>query len=371
MHEQVRVLWATFLGAVVFFALGSVCAGRHVSTCKVYVPSAVQPGMGSLGTGAKVAETDNYDYVLTAAHVIREYGRPAKTAWLKYENGLQVQATVVGYEVPSDIAVLRTRPTDIPFHRLTETQAGERVWMDGGTSGTLSGTRRTTCDPGFGCYATWVDHGDSGGPYRNSQGQVVGILHSGDRYNVRATETQEIYRIVPTPIRNILRVAFGRRPIRAAVPMQAYPCQPTTSLPPRGYQPIIQGQQPPPYDEGDGGEPDPSPGPRGPQGEAGPPGPQGPPGADAEVDYERIVEAVVAKLEPRLQPPSIEDITDRVVANLPPLNFRFNDERGGAVTVPKRLGETVDIEYYQFVLTPEQRRQLIDELRAELDAPTR
>ncbi len=351
--------------------------GQHISTCRVIVP--LGDGANAMGTGAKVAEDDNYDYVITAAHVVIEHGLVARVCRVKYEPYASLEARVVGYHQDADIAILRTRRTAIKYHGLAEAQPGETLYSEGLVSGTKrsrlisSGKYRSQGGIPHGEFAGIPRQGDSGGPIRNSKGEVVAVLWGGG-YGVQgtlATETAQIYRRIPTPLRNILRVATLHRPINVYRPVTQGTgpdrisvvggCQPPMiQYPaPQRYQPEPQPE--PPYIETEPPATTAAPGPPGPPGKEGPPGPQGPPGPpgkDAEIDYQRIIAAVVAEI-PQLD---MDSVTDEVVAKLPPLYFQMADQGGKyGHPIPKRLGETLVINHYR-IDVDEVARKVADRL---------
>ena len=301
---------------------------KHPSTCRIVVPNG--GGSSSVGTAAKCAEDANHDYVITAAHVVTDRGRLFKNVRLQYR-GLQISGVVHGHDKTADVAVIRTAKTRVPYKPLAKIN-GREFWAEG----MVSGTRRVRYVGGkfysrdgkvtFTEFSGVPRQGDSGGPIRDKQGRIVAVLWGGGMAaQTMATSATVIYQRIPTPLRNILRIATFHRPVGVYRPAVVSASPGTTvfapgqircapgGCPPNqlafnvpGVRPIIEEPRPqpvePPYVEPQPGEPpyvEPQPGPQGPPGPRGPQGQQGPagePGSDATVDYQRIIDGVVNQL---------------------------------------------------------------------------
>jgi serine protease Do len=136
----------------------------------------------SLGSGFIV---DPQGYILTNNHVVRRADRIS----VKLNDGRTLDATVVGTDPQTDLAVIKIRETNLPYLRLADssrTGVGDWVLAFGSpfglektmTAGIISAKGRVI---GAGQYDDFlqtdaaINPGNSGGPLVNLQGEVVGI----------------------------------------------------------------------------------------------------------------------------------------------------------------------------------------------------
>lgn len=140
------------------------------------------------GTGI-VASSDGY--ILTNAHVV-DYSRKNSVKVVMHDNK-EYQATVVGYDKTSDLAVLKINATGLSpaeFGNVDQMEIGEQVLAIGNpgglsfagslTGGMISALNRTIenhSDNGMTYIQTdaAINPGNSGGPLVNMYGQVIGI----------------------------------------------------------------------------------------------------------------------------------------------------------------------------------------------------
>ena len=142
----------------------------------------------SLGSGFVI---DKSGHILTNAHVVVG----ASKVDIGFSNGSSYPATVVGFDRSTDVAVLKV---DVPQNALqplplgdsSKVQVGEPVVAIGNplgedrtvTAGIVSAVQRdiSSLEPGIqipGAIQTdaAINHGNSGGPLINNQGEVIGI----------------------------------------------------------------------------------------------------------------------------------------------------------------------------------------------------
>lgn len=341
---------------------------KHPSTCRITVP--LGGGVSNGGTAAKFGEDANYDYVITAAHVVTENGQLYPNVRLSYA-GRTVSGRVQAHDRASDAAIIRTARTGIPYQPLAPLTGEGTYWSEGMVSGVRAIRYTTSKYYGregvqFSAFTNQPRQGDSGAPVRDKDGRIVAVLWGGGRGESMTTSVQVIYRRVPTPLRNILRLATFHRPVgvyRPAV-VSAAPgatvfapsqircapggCPPNTlayNVP--GVRPIIeQPREPtPPYVEPKPVEPPAAiQGPKGDTGPIGPRGPQGEPGQAAEVDYDRIVDAVVKALPQ----PDVDALADAVIKRLPPIKVQTQNQRGEIMDENEyAYPGPIKIQYYQ------------------------
>ncbi len=138
---------------------------------------------------------DEQGYILTNSHVIRENGQTADYVFVDFASGDRVEATVVGIDPFSDLAVLQVDPVEValepvPLGDSDVVGVGEPVAVigspfgnDGSLSiGIVSATNRSipavvsSYDiPGAIQTDAAINRGNSGGPLFNSQGRVIGV----------------------------------------------------------------------------------------------------------------------------------------------------------------------------------------------------
>ena len=156
----------------------------------------------SLGSGVII---DPQGYVVTNNHVVE--GNESLSVIMA--SGDKKDAELMGTDAFSDLAVLRIEGDNFPAAELgdsSQLQPGERVIAIGSalgdfrntvTSGVISGLERSIAvDESFALEGliqtdTAINHGNSGGPLVNLQGQVIGIntlIIRGDNYSRDAAE---------------------------------------------------------------------------------------------------------------------------------------------------------------------------------------
>jgi putative serine protease PepD len=178
-------------------------------------------GGGMLGSGF-VVSTDGY--VLTNDHVVGQ-GRPNPT--VTYHDGTTGEASVVGRDHESDIAVLHVDRGDLAAVRLGDSESvavGDPVLAFGSplalantvTSGIVSALDRTIRSPepagGARYYAAIqtdaaVNQGNSGGPLVDAAGRVVGVNSVIKSVAATAEEAANIGLAFAIPINQAKRVA--------------------------------------------------------------------------------------------------------------------------------------------------------------------
>ena len=174
-------------GVVTIFAL----FGEHETTGN---------GTASQGSGFVVSEDG---YVLTNSHVVTTAGEgsfadvaeAAARVYVQFRDGDRVEATVVGWDLFSDMALLRVDPADheldpVPLGDSSVVQVGEPVAAIGSpfgnesslSVGVVSATERAISSL-ISRYALIdaiqidapINRGNSGGPLFNARGEVIGI----------------------------------------------------------------------------------------------------------------------------------------------------------------------------------------------------
>lgn len=135
-----------------------------------------------LGSGFIVSKDG---VVLTNAHVVAN----ADKVTVKLTDKREFQATVVGLDKVSDVAILKIKADNLPVVKIGDPQAsrvGEWVIAIGSpfgfentvTAGIISAKSRTLEDDGFVPFLQTdvaVNPGNSGGPLFNTRGEVIGI----------------------------------------------------------------------------------------------------------------------------------------------------------------------------------------------------
>lgn len=147
------------------------------------------------GSGFVVSKSG---YVLTNAHVITSAPaspvRPAREVYVEFEDGDRVSASIVGWDLYSDVGLLRLNPhvhalTTVPLGDSSRVVVGEPVAAIGSpfgnentlTVGVVSATRRSI--PSLSAYRISdaiqtdapINHGNSGGPLFDAAGRAIGI----------------------------------------------------------------------------------------------------------------------------------------------------------------------------------------------------
>jgi serine protease Do len=152
--------------------------------------SATTTGESETGEGTGIVATSD-GYILTNAHVVN-YSRNNAVKVVMHDNKTY-QATVVGFDKTSDLAVLKINATGLSpatFGSVDEMQIGEQVVAIGNpggltfagsiTGGMISALNRTIAshsDNGMTYIQTdaAINPGNSGGPLVNMHAQVIGI----------------------------------------------------------------------------------------------------------------------------------------------------------------------------------------------------
>jgi 2-alkenal reductase len=141
--------------------------------------------------------------ILTNAHVVTNSAqsnvqpqdvRPADQVYVRFADGNQVPATIVGYDLFSDVAVVRVsgsgeRLSPVPLGNSSAVHVGEPVaaigspFLEAGSLsvGVVSAINRSLSSgtgfaiPGAIQTDAAINHGNSGGPLFDAAGQVIGI----------------------------------------------------------------------------------------------------------------------------------------------------------------------------------------------------
>jgi S1-C subfamily serine protease len=143
--------------------------------------------VAALGTGFVI---DRSGDILTNQHVISA----ASSINVQFEDGTSVTGKVIGQDPSSDLAVVRVHAAAAELHPLTlgraeDAQVGEPVlaigtpfgFTESASAGIISGLGREIQSPNGFTLANAlqtdaaVNHGNSGGPLLNTDGQVIGI----------------------------------------------------------------------------------------------------------------------------------------------------------------------------------------------------
>lgn len=169
------------------------------SVVKVSTTSAYELGNGMNGTGVVIGKTGE---VLTNNHVVLG----AASVDVTVADGKRHTATVLGTDIANDLAVLRLADADgLPPARLgdsADVDVGERVYAIGNAGGNCRTPKLTSGSvevlgastvvqhllngdslqlDGLIQTSTPLEHGVSGGPLVNADGEVIGILAAGYR----------------------------------------------------------------------------------------------------------------------------------------------------------------------------------------------
>jgi S1-C subfamily serine protease len=152
-------------------------------------PGGGQGGQGVSGEGSGFV-IDSQGHIVTNAHVVDG----AQSIKVRFADGTQADATLVGKDVSSDLAVIDVKVSADKLHPLVlgksgDLQVGQGVVAIGSpfglqgtvTTGIVSALHRTIDAPnGYsipGAIQTdaAINHGNSGGPLLNAQGEVIGV----------------------------------------------------------------------------------------------------------------------------------------------------------------------------------------------------
>jgi len=143
------------------------------------------PKLSAIGSGFVI---DPDGFIVTNDHVIDG----GKKIEVLFDNGKKLEATLVGTDKPTDVALLKvTAPAPLPFVSFGDdrkTEVGDWVLAFGSpnfmpgtvTAGILSARGRDSVDGGsiFTDYLqidAAINHGNSGGPTFNTKGEVIGV----------------------------------------------------------------------------------------------------------------------------------------------------------------------------------------------------
>ena len=175
------------ISAVAKKAMGSVVGITTVETQMVW-PFSPQDVNG-IGSGV-IIRSDGF--ILTNSHVIADGN--AKELKVLFENGEQVDGTVLWSDAALDLAIVRVNKTNLPVAELGDSdslEVGELAVAIGNplglefqrtvTSGIISGLNRSVTVDGRVVIENLIqtdasiNPGNSGGPLLNGKGQVIGI----------------------------------------------------------------------------------------------------------------------------------------------------------------------------------------------------
>jgi S1-C subfamily serine protease len=162
--------------------------------------AAVFPDSESGGSGFVVS---NDGLILTNAHVVTNSAdpgvqpkdvKPAEHVYVRFSDDDQVDATIVGYDLFADVAVLRVTDPNVklvpvPLGNSSKVKVGEPVaaigspFLEAGSLsvGVVSAINRSLASgtafqiPGAIQTDAAINHGNSGGPLFNAAGEVIGI----------------------------------------------------------------------------------------------------------------------------------------------------------------------------------------------------
>lgn len=151
----------------------------------VYVGNQVQP----VGEASGII-MDSEGYIITNAHVVSE----AADVTVVFEDGKEVTAQIIGYDIRTDLAVIKVNPkgldlTPAEFGDSTQLALGDEVVAIGNaggyynsvTRGVISGLNRevsTSVSINLLQTDAAINPGNSGGALLNCYGQVIGINSS-------------------------------------------------------------------------------------------------------------------------------------------------------------------------------------------------
>jgi 2-alkenal reductase len=166
----------------------------------VVTVASVFPGSESGGSGFVVS---NDGLILTNAHVVTNSAdpgvqpqdvKPAEHVYVRFSDDDQVDATIVGYDLFADVAVLRVTDPNVklvpvPLGNSSKVKVGEPVaaigspFLEAGSLsvGVVSAINRSLASgtafqiPGAIQTDAAINHGNSGGPLFNAAGEVIGI----------------------------------------------------------------------------------------------------------------------------------------------------------------------------------------------------
>lgn len=168
------------------------------------------------GTGFII---DDQGHIVTNNHVV-EGGQQFKVI---FANGEQHDATLIGTDPVSDIAVVKIEgevPSTVPLGDSDALKPGQTVLAIGSplgnftntvTQGIVSATNRDFPDPAAGNYTNLIQHdaainpGNSGGPLFNLSGEVVGVNTLGIPVDASGQPVQGLFFAIPS--NTVVRIA--------------------------------------------------------------------------------------------------------------------------------------------------------------------
>ena len=171
--------------------------------------SSQQTGEGT-GVIVKMSEQDKYTYIVTCAHVINYANISVKVL---FEDGKMYDAEIVGYDVQTDVGLLRVKDASLQKYAATigtskNLQVGQSIFAIGNpggseffgsfTSGVVSAIGRSL-NSSSGYTMECIQHdaainpGNSGGGLLNAQGHLIGINSS----KISSTEYEGMSFAVP------------------------------------------------------------------------------------------------------------------------------------------------------------------------------
>ena len=162
----------------------------------VVIENYINDRVGSSGTGFVFKTDDKYGYILTNYHVVDN----SKKIVVTFTNNKKIEASLVGFDEYSDIAVLKVDKSDVisvaKIGKVDSLRVGDTTFTVGApldssvyswtvTRGILSGKNRlveVTIDNTNSVMEVLqtdaaINSGNSGGPLCNSNGEVVGITN--------------------------------------------------------------------------------------------------------------------------------------------------------------------------------------------------
>jgi S1-C subfamily serine protease len=176
------------------FDAESIYAKRSPGVVTIF--STFPTGEEGQGSGFVVSKKG---YILTNAHVITtapgEPVEPANDLYVEFANGDRVDGEIVGYDLFSDVGLVKVEPsahplTALPLGRSSTVVVGEPVAAIGSpfgnenslSTGVVSGTKRSISSV-TSLYQlvdaiqtdAAINHGNSGGPLLDGSGRVIGI----------------------------------------------------------------------------------------------------------------------------------------------------------------------------------------------------
>lgn len=130
-------------------------------------------------------------FVMTNAHVVidERTNNPVSSIKVNFKGGQEASATIIGYDIKEDMAILSTQmkcEEPVRFAK-KELETGEAIYAVGNTAGEgmcilegiVADKRRKVNGSEFTMISANIFHGNSGGPVFNTKGEFVGIASGG------------------------------------------------------------------------------------------------------------------------------------------------------------------------------------------------